>query len=245
MGNWVWAVLAIVGSMVVASLLARIVRAQLGGDSRPETMRQNASAIGSVVFSAILVVGLIVALGIVKPESLDKITDDAVAYLPRALSAGIVLIVGNILATIASTAVLRMVAQAGPAVARAIPNLVKWGILGFAVILAASQLGIDTTTINIAVAALLFSLGFSMTMLVGLGGQAVSREIAAGRAMRRVLEPGDQVMADAMTGTVITVHSTATEIADGSGETMLYPNSVLLGSTLSVLRTERPDEDAE
>lgn len=245
MNNWLWAVLAIVVSMTVASVLARLVRSQMGKETRPEPMQQNAAAIGSIVFSGILVIGLIAALGFVKPESLDKITDDAVAYLPRALSAGIVLIVGNILATIASTAVLRMVAQAGPAVAKAIPNVVKWGIFGFTVILAASQLGIDTTTINIAVAAMLFSLGFAMTMLVGLGGQTVSREIAAGRAMRRVLEPGDQIQGGSLSGTVITVHSTSTEIADGSGETMLYPNSTLLGSTLSVLRPDRPEDDED
>lgn len=241
MNNWLWAIVAIVASMMVASILARLVRSQMGKETRPEAMQQNAAAIGSIIFSAVLVVGLIAALGFVKPDALDKITDDAVAYLPRALSAGIVMIVGNILATIASTAVLRMVAQAGPAVAKAIPSAVKWGIMGFAVILAASQLGIDTTTINIAVAAMLFSLGFAMTLLVGLGGQSVSREIAAGRAMRRVLEPGDQIHGGSLAGTVITVHSTATEIADASGETMLYPNTTMLGSTLSVLRPDPPE----
>lgn len=237
MNDWLLAVLAIVVAVVVGLFVSRIIRGVLGKETRPELMQQNAAAIGSIVFSLLLVVGLITALGFVKPAALDKITDDAVAYLPKALSAGIVVILGNILATIASTAALQAVARSGERAAQTIPTVVKAAIMGFTVILAASQLGIDTTTLNIAVAALLFSIGLSLAMLVGLGGRQVSGEIAAGRALRRMLEPGDEINSDALDGTVITVHSTAVEVETSDGS-ILVPNSQIVGSTMSITRPE-------
>lgn len=242
MSSWLLALIAIVAAVVIGSIVARGVRTVLTKETRPAPMQQNAGAIGSIVFSVALVIGLIVALGFVKPDALDKITDDAVAYLPKALSAGIVVIVGNILATIASTAVAQAVARSGAKAARTIPSVVKAAIVGFTVILAASQLGIDTTTINIAVAALLFSLGLAMAMLVGFGGRTVSSEIAAGRALRRLLEPGDEIVMSDYSGMVVTVHSTAVEL-DIDGESVLRPNSEIFGSSMSINRTIRPDEE--
>lgn len=242
MNSWLLALIAIGASVVVGSILARTVRGVMASESRPTAMQQNAGAIGSIVFSLALVIGLIVALGFVKPDALDKITDDAVAYLPKALSAGIVVIMGNILATIASTAVAQAVSRSGASAVRTIPSIVKAAIVGFTVILAASQLGIDTTTINIAVAALLSSIGLALALLVGFGGRSVSREIAAGRALRRLIEPGDEIITPGFSGMVVTVHSTAVEV-DIDGESMLHPNSDIFGSSISINRTIRPESE--
>lgn len=239
MNDWLGAIIAIAAAIVIGSVVSRVARGALGRDSNPEAVRQNAGAIASIIFSVILVIGLIVALGLVRPEALDQITDDAVAYLPRALAAGVVVIVGNILATIAAQAAAQAVARSGARAAHTIPAVIRGAIVGFALILAASQLGVDTTVINIAVSAMLFSVGLAMALLVGLGGHTVSSQIAAGRALRRMLEPGDiiDVRGDtALNGTVLTVHSTAVEI-DVDGASMLVPNADLLEQHLTVTRS--------
>lgn len=119
--------------------------------------------------------------------------------------------------------------------ARNIPNIARISILAFGGILAAAQLGVDTTIINIAVAALLFSIGLGAALMVGLGSRAVAGEVAAGRAVRRLLEPGDHVHVGGISGDVITIQSVALEVATEDG-TVLVPHSHLLGNNISVRR---------
>lgn len=235
MNSWLLALIAIIASIVIGSILSRIVRGGLSGSSNPEAVRQNAGAVGSIVFSVVVVAGLVIALGFTRPEALDQITSDAIAYLPRALSAGIVVIVGNILATLASSAASQALSRVEARAARSVPSVVRAAIIGFTAVLAATQLGIDTTTINIVIAALVGGIALATAMLVGFGGRAVSTEIASGRALRRILEPGDELTSDVISGTVVTVHSTATEVATAD-ESVLVPNSELLRSRMSISR---------
>lgn len=239
--NWIAAAIAIVAGVVLGSLASRFARRFSMKPNRPDALQQSASAIGSMAFSVMLVIGLMVALAIVRVEALDQITSDLVSYIPRIISAGIVLILGNLAGTLAGTAVAQAMGRAAGKAAGQVPSVVKGVILAFSVILASSQLGIDVTIVYIAVAALLFSLGLAASLLIGYGGRTVSAEIAAGRALKRVLAPGDAIRADDMNGVILTVHSTAVEM-EVNGESLLVPNSELMDSTLSIQRAEPPED---
>lgn len=215
--------------MLVGVIVARIVRNVLERSDR-EAVSGASAPMGSLAFSALFILGLVVALGFVHPDSLDTIPDDLVDFIPRALAAAIVLIGGNVVATLARTATQR--ALRGTGAERAGPSVARWTILAFAFILGAAQLGVDTTIINIAAAALLFGTAATMALLVGLGGRQVAGEIAAGRAWRTSLSVGDRVQASdvggvALDGTVVEIHPTAVEL-DVAGRTLLVPNSQLL-----------------
>ena len=115
--------------------------------------------------------------------------------------------------------------------------VLKTAILTLAVILAASQLGIDTTIITIAVSSVFFSVGLGAALMVGLGG----RGVAAARALRYVLISGDVVQVDDVAeGVVVTVHSTSTEFETPNGNRLLVPNGKLLEASMSIQRADRP-----
>ena len=105
-GNPLIALAFIVGGLVVGSLLAGVTRRVMSADNRPAPIRSAAGAISTVVFSVILIVALITALGIVSPSSLDKLEDDLLDFIPRALAAAIVLIIANVVAQLVETAAL-------------------------------------------------------------------------------------------------------------------------------------------
>jgi small-conductance mechanosensitive channel len=198
----------------------------------------SAAPVASVLFSVIFIVGLVVALGFVHPDSLETIPEDLFEFLPRLLAAVIVLIGGNIFATLARTATDK--ALRGTAAHRFGPALVRWTILSFTAILAAAQLGVDTTIINIAAAALLFGLAAAMALLVGLGGRGVAAEVAAGRAWRTTLAVGDRIAAAdvggaAIDGVVVEIHPTMIEL-DVDGRSVLVPNSQLLDVVVERIR---------
>ena len=240
MNEWVQAAIAAGAGLLVGAIGGRIVRNVLAKSSR-EPVRSAAPPVASLVFSVAFIVGLVVALGIVNPDSRDTILDDLVDFLPRALAAAIVVIGGNIVAALARTATQRALRGAGVA-ERFGPTAVRVAIMAFAVILGAAQLGIDTTIINIAAAALLFGAAATRALLVGLGGRSVAAEIAAGRAWRRSLQVGDRVRAGGLgdgeiEGVVIEIHPTAVEL-DCVGRTLLVPNSALLGVVVERRRSD-------
>lgn len=239
MNEWISAGIAIGVAVIVGAVAARIVRNVLAR-SEHGAVRTAAAPMATVVLSACFIVGLAVALGFVHPESLDTIPDDLVDFVPRALAAAIVVIGGNVVASLARTATQRAIR--GTSAERIAPAAVRWSILAFAFILAAAQLGVDTTIINIAAAALLFGASLAMALLVGLGGRVVAGQVAAGRASRGTLATGDRIKVDDVAGieidgVVVEIHPTAVEV-DVDGRTVLVPNSHLLDV---VIERTRPD----
>ena len=229
MNEWISAGIAIGVGVVVGAIAARIVRNMLARSS-VTAVRSAAAPMATLVLSACFIVGLAVALGFVRPESLDTIPDDLVDFVPRALAAAIVLIGGNVAASVGRSATQRAIR--GTSAERIAPSAVRWSIMAFAFILAAAQLGVDTTIINIAAAALLFGAALAMALLVGLGGRDVAGQVAAGRASRSTLATGDRIKVAGVAGVeidgvVVEVHPTAVEI-DAGGRTVLVPNSHLL-----------------
>lgn len=247
MNDWIAAGIAIAGGVVIGAIASRVVRSVLGRSSVP-AVRDSSAPLAGLVFSAGFVVGLLVALGFVSPDDLDQLGSDAIAFLPDAIAALIIVVGGNVAATFASAAVAKALTGSGAA-ARFAPVIVKIAIVAGAAIIGAGQLGADTAVVNIAVAALLFGLSGSLVLLTGFGGRQVAGEIAAGRAWRRSLEPGDRVRADGVAGTsiagiVVEVHPTAVEIDDG-GTRVFVPNSKLLDAVVERERPSAADAEAE
>jgi len=230
MNMWISAAIALGVGLVIGSIASRVVRNQMA-KSKIEPLRESASAIAGLVFSGCIIAGLLVALGFVSPDDLDRLPSDAIGFLPKVISAAIVAIGGNIAATFAQTATAKAVAGSGPA-SRLAPMIVRLAILAASMILAAAQLGVDTTVINISVAALLFGIAATLALVIGLGGRQVASEVAAGRVWRRSLEPGDEIRASGVAGVdidgvVVEIHPTAIEV-EGADATLFVPNSKLL-----------------
>ena len=240
-GNPLIALAFIVGGLVVGSLLAGATRRVMSAENRPAPIRSAAGAISTVVFSVILIVALITALGIVSPSSLDKLEDDLLDFIPRALAAAIVLIIANVVAQLVETAASGALAHASPMLRQRVPAAAKFGILAFAAVIAANQLGIDTTIITIVVASLFFSIGLSAALLAGLGGRKVASELAAGRALRQVLGVGDAVTAENINGVVAAIGSTTTQITTPD-RVLLVPNAELLSATMSIVPADTNEE---
>lgn len=243
MNEWIAVAIAIAGGFVVGAFAAVVVRRMFGSESRPELMQRLADPLANLAFWLAVVIGLIVALGIVNPDSLETLPHDAVDYLPRLIAGLIVFIVGNTVAGLAASAVSGALARAAASAQRVVPTAVKASILTMTVILAAGQIGLDTTIVNLAVAAGLFSLGLAVALLVGLGGKDVSSEVAAARALRSVVAEGDHVELDQWAGRVVAVHSTAVELDTGT-ETHLVPNTVFMSKSVRIVRAERSEDSA-
>lgn len=238
MNVWIGAAIAVVVAVLLGSVLRSILVGQLTKDSRPEPLQASAPALGSFLFSLVVILGLIVALGIVDPDSLEQLPEDVVAFVPKAISAAVIVIGANIAVAFASVGLDRSLVGAPIRTRTRAKLLVRVAFLGAAGLLAAAQLGINTTVLNLAAAALFFSLGGSFALLTGLGGRAVSGEIAAGRVVRRMVDVGDHLVVGDRAGTVSKLHPAAVEVANADGTVTLLPHTAVLEGPVTVRRQE-------
>lgn len=241
MSDWMIVVLAIVGGIVVGAVASRVVHGLIGSPNRPEPIQQAAKPLASLAFAIGIVGGLVVALGVVQPSALDQLRDDAVSFIPKLMTAAIIIIAANVLSSFATTALAQTMGRMPSHIQRQTMTIVKGSIVSLAVLLAVSQLGINTDVVNLGVAAVFFGIAASLTLLVGLGGHSVAREVASTRAMKRLLNQGDTVRMNGIQGVVRAVHPTTIEVAADDGEIVLVPSSRLLSETITIDRVEQAD----
>lgn len=242
--NAVVAVFVIVGGFVFGSLSAALARKIAGNEARPEPIQSSSGAIATLAFSLVLITALVIALGIVQQTALDQLSSDVVKFLPKALSAAIVLIIGNIIGAIAEAGIARSLGHVAPAIRQRVPVIVKYAISGFALVIASTQLGIDTTIILVAVASLFFGIALSIALLAGLGGRPVAEQIAAGRALRHEINVGDTVRVGPTEGEISAIGSTSTQIT-GPRDVTLVPNTQMLTSTIEIIQAVTPIEPVQ
>ncbi|MEL7158686.1 MAG: hypothetical protein AAFN30_19115 [Actinomycetota bacterium] len=239
LNDWIFVAVAIVGGIVVGAVAARIVRGIVGAASRPEPIRNAAGPLASLALWAGVVAGLMLALGVVSPSALDQLPRDLIEFIPRVISAAIVVIIANVASSFAQAAVAPAIGRMPSNVQRQILSGIRLTILSLAILLAVRQLGFDTTVINLGVAAIFFGLAGALMLLVSLGGRHVAEEVASTRILRRLLDAGDRVELDDIAGTVVSLHPTAVEITvDGTAETVMVPSSRFLSDTFRISRAE-------
>ncbi len=225
----------IVVGFVLGTIAASVSRRVAGRESQPEVIRSSSGSIATLAFSLILIISLIAALGSVNQPALDQLLTDVALFLPRIISAAIVLIAANVVAGLVEGAIARSIGHVSPELRRRVPSLAKGLIIGFAAVIAANQLGINTSVILIAVAAIFFTVGLAMALLAGLGGRAVAEEVAAGRAVRRELKVGDTIRVGHVEGDVVAIGSTSTQITSSERIT-LVPNSEVMSQWVEIIQ---------
>lgn len=230
-----------IGGFVVGSIASAIVRRALQQERRPPAIKQVAVATATFVFWAFAAFGLLVTISMTSPETLKPIPARLVAYFPRLLVAGVLLLLGNVLGTLVALAANRAAMRTTGQVPASLARIVKASIVGAAVLLAVSQLGIDTTIVTLLVAAVSFSIGLAGALLVGLGGRDVAAHLAAGRYVRRVVQPGDVLETGETVGEVLGVHAASIEVSTPSGDRVHVPHRQVLAAPFRILsRGEHP-----
>jgi hypothetical protein len=234
--DWIIVAAAVVGGFVIGGLLSRLAYGMMASPTRPRPLQEAARPLSSLAFWVAVIVGLM---------ALETIPRDLVGFLPQVLSAAIIVIGANVLSSFVLTAIGGMLARASASVQRQVSMLVKTLIIGMAALLAVAQLGVDTTVINLAVAAIFFGVAASLTLLIGLGGRGVATEVASTRVLRRLLQIGDTVTVGDISGRVVAVHPTAVEVTGSDGKTLLVPSSSFTSKTITVDRATAGRDDTE
>ena len=237
LAKWITIIAALIVSPIIGVILSSVAKKMIGRPDNPEALRNSVKPIASLIFWMCIVFGLLVVLGIIDPPAVQELKRDFVSYIPRVLAAAIILIGANVAATFAVTALVTAMARMPFEIQQKVNLIVKVTILSLAALLAAKQLGLDTDVLNLFVASILFAIAASIALLIGLGGYTVARQVAATRAIKKVVRVADKISIDNMTGVVKSIHPTHVELTDSNKDkaTIFVPAASFLENNVSVI----------
>jgi Conserved TM helix len=131
-----------------------------------------------LVFWVFVVIGIGVGADAFGASSHSKIAEGLLAYLPRLIGAGVILLVGNIVARFLSRGVLIGAVNMNLQYARLLSLGIKWLVLVLTAAMALDHLEIGRQIVDLAFGILFGGIVLSLALSVGLGSrELVSRSI--------------------------------------------------------------------
>jgi hypothetical protein len=226
--RWILAVIAVIAGFVIGSILAIAARRALGAPTRRNAMRAIAVPAGTFLFWISVIAGAVTAIGFSSPDTLKPIPSDVLAWLPRVLAAGLILLAGyaggGALAAAVATASQRAIGHRPAGLERAL----RWGTLAAAIVLALGNIGVQTTLLNILVAGAVGTAGLTFALLAATGGKTVASSIAAGRTLRTELKVGAHLKTESLDGHITAIRPAVIHLDQGNGRTTVIPTAKLL-----------------
>ena len=195
------AVVGLVAAWVAALLLRRVARA-VAFDQRAETwglvpamaragLRRSPSQLLAVtVFWAIFVLFLTLAVDALAIPGVGRVTDFVFAWVPRAIGAAVIFLVGWLMANFLGEGVLIAAVNSHLPAARLLARAVRWGVLLFASATAVTHLGIGKEMVLVAFGLTFGGLILALALAFGLGGRVLARQILE-RRLRQEPHPSE------------------------------------------------------
>lgn len=246
--NWILALVVLGSGLLIGEITGRIARGSMSRPRRSVAVREMARPMGTFIFWAGTAIGLIAAVATASPETIHDVPKRSLGFVPNLLVAAAFLIAGYAASIGIAAAVGQSALRATGVRHRSLERLLRLSVLAAAMVLALSQVGVDTRILVVVLLALLGAPGLAMALLTGFGGREVATNLAAGRALRAQLREGSQLICRGVDGRmvrgqIVAVHPVTVELLTDDMATLHLPLRLLLESPFelqpSSLRSER------
>lgn len=214
--RWLLAGAALVSGLVIGAVVAALARRFLGDPARRPALRSIAGPTGLFLFWICVAAGIVIAIGVTAPDTLRPIPGDLLAWLPRVLAAGLILLAGYAGGGAVSVAVAASAQRALGRRPAGLEQALRWALVGAAAVLALANLGVQTILLQILVAGAVAGLALALALIAGLGGQTVAASVAAGRTLGPDLQVGDLLEVGELSGTITAIRPATVVLAAGT-----------------------------
>ena len=191
--------------------------------------------VGTIVFWMLTLVFLMASFSILDLPKVSEAIDPIVLYIPRVLVAGVIVVIGLLVASFFRGVIATSADRVGVSYAEQLANGCYY-VMGLMVFMAAfKHLQLDFDLMNYAILIVFGGLALGFGLALGLGGRDVMAGILAGYYVRQRLQSGDHVTIGQMEGTVREVGPTATIIEtdeDGLLNRHSVPNYKMLNEAV-------------
>lgn len=236
--SWWLAAAFVAAGLILGTVVAVAVRWLLDRPARRPALRQAARPISAFLFWLFVASGLVAAVASASPDTLEPIPSDLLSWLPKLGVAGLILIAGYVIATAVSVGVARAAARATGAGQPLLESTTRFVVLSAAVVLALTQLGVDTTILNILVAAVAFGVALALAGIAVTGGRDVARSVAAGKAVSDHLNIGDRITIAGHTGVLDRLTATHAVLGTDVGDRVVVAFAMTTAHDIVIHRDE-------
>ena len=246
--NLVGALFVLLVGWLLAWLAQRVARrllAQVGFDrlarqagvtdalDRAGVTASTSHLVGRIIYWLLLLTFLMVAVEGLGLTAAATALRALVAYLPRVLGAAIVLVGGALLGQFLGKGMQALAAGSGVEFHAALGRATQYIVLVMAAILAADQLGLNTTLLNDVLGNLLTVAGAGLALAFALGSRETVRNLLAGFYAKDLFEIGQMVEIDGYRGTLEAIGPLKAIIASAEGNANItVPNAALMDKTV-------------
>lgn len=148
--------------------------------------------VGRVTFWIVFVMFVFMGVDALDLPATAGLMGQLLGFLPNVIAAGLLLLVGVLLANFVAEAALIATVNAQIEEARLIASLVRWGILLFTAAMVLTQLGIAKEIVVAAFSILFGGVVLALAISVGLGGRNIAREVLE-RRWRKTKDERDEM----------------------------------------------------
>jgi len=126
-------------------------------------------------------------------KDISDIVLSIIAFMPNAITAALIMLVGFIVADIIRNAVYGGLDAAGLTYARTVSKIIFGFIFILVLTVALAKLNIQTELLNATVKIILASLGLALALCLGLGLKGMARSIVSGVYSRDIYKAGTEI----------------------------------------------------
>ncbi len=199
------------------------------------------SILGQIGFWAVLLLFVAAASEAADLPLLSAWLDQLVAFMPRAMAAAIIVLVGYILSGLARDAVTAPLAAAGLAQASFVGMAAQATVLATSIIIGVSQIGVDVTFLTIITAIALGSVLVSFAIAFALGAQDLVANLIGIQQMRSRFIAGQSVRLDGIEGEILEFTPAAVVIDTHDG-TLTIPGQKYSATSTLLLPPRGPSD---
>ena len=189
-------------------------------------------AIPKLLYWLVLLAFIKVAADKAGIEDISALLDQIMAFLPKVLTASIILLVGFIVADLIQNAAFRSLDNIGLEYAGSLSRILFGFIFILVLTVAFSQLGIETELLNSSVKIILGGLALALSLALGLGLKSLAGHIVAGVYARDLYKIGTEIHYDDLPAKVTGVGPLTTKLTRDDGTFIILPNSVMINEVM-------------
>lgn len=236
--GWLLAVLLRALAVRLVRAIERVMpgRAARSGLPRLTAERHVSDVVGLIVFWAVLLFFIAAAADALGLPLLGATIGGLGLFVPRLLTAVLVIVVGLVLGNLARDAVRATAAAAGTTFAPAIGEFVRVAILIAATLIAVAELGVDITLVTAVLSVGLAAVLGGFALAFGVGARTAVSNIIGSHYARQTYEVGDRVRFGGVEGTIAAITATAVILNGREGRVVVPAKQ--FNEAVSVLMTE-------
>jgi small-conductance mechanosensitive channel len=189
--------------------------------------------VAQTIFVLLLLSFLITATRLMALEAVAQLLEQLLIFLPNAIAALIVFLLGGIVAKFMGDLVTSIGSGAGLSYARRLGRIVQYLISVVVVVLALDVLGIDTSLLVTALTILIGAFGLALGLALGLGARSTVQHVLAGYYLRQRFPVGQPIVFEDVNGEISGIGSVNTVVAGAEGS-VIIPNARLLHALVSI-----------